>query len=298
MYTELLSILRCPICGASFRVEASDVSDDEIIEGTLICGENHRYAVRHGVVDFCSEEQGMVNRWSEAYKETDYEALDREIEETKTDIEKQQQQMVIDRFIAELSVMKHGVVVDIASGRGMLITKLAPHLNERVNLIATDLSFEVLKYDRLKLKKANPSLKANYIACDATALPLAAECADVTVSFYGIANMLGIVENGIREAERITKPEGRLLNATLIVKEGSEGIAAVRRVCLEYGIPDAETVYLRNTATELHSRYFGDVCCDIVCEGIKEDENSTDMLPYCNEWYAEVIFRCKKQNNT
>ncbi len=295
MYKELLPIIRCPKCNSTFQLEALSKEEEEIVEGFLFCNEGHKYAIHRGVVDFCSNEQGLANQWSESYKETDYETYDKQIEEMKTDIEKQQQQMVIDRFLAELSGIKCGTVVDIASGRGMLLTKLAAHLNNPVNLIATDLSFEVLMYDRLKLKKINPFLRANYIACDATALPFVEECADVTVSFYGIANMLGIVEHGISESARITKPGGKLLNASMLVKEGSAGIALVKQTCLEHNIPGAEEVYLQDTATELHSRHFGSVHCEIICEAVKdENENKTDLLPYPNEWYAQVIFHCMK----
>ncbi len=295
MYKELLPIIRCPKCNSAFQLEALSKEEEEIVEGFLLCKEGHKYAIHRGVVDFCSSEQGLANQWSESYKETDYETYDKQIEEMKTDIEKQQQQIMIDRFLAELSGMKCGTVVDIASGRGMLLTKLAAHLNNPVNLIATDLSFEVLMYDRLKLKKINPSLRANYIACDATALPFVKECADVTVSFYGIANMLGIVERGISESARITKPGGRLLNASMLVKEGSEGIALVKQICLEHTIPGAEEVYLQDTATKLHTRHFDSVHCEIICEAAKdENENKTDLLPYPNEWYAQVIFHCTK----
>ncbi len=295
MYKELLPIIRCPKCNSAFRLEALLIETDEIVEGFLVCNEGHKYSIHKGVVDFCSNEQGLANQWSESYKETDYETYDRQIEEMKTDVEKYQQQMMIDRFVVELSDMKHGTVVDIASGRGMLITKLAAHLNNPVNLIATDLSFEVLMYDRFKLKKINPSLRANYVACDATALPFIKNCADFTISFYGIANMLGIVENGICEAERITKHGGKLLNASMVVEKDSKGITLVKQICLENGAPGAEVIYLQKEATELHRKYFGKVDCQIISEATKdENENKTDLLPYPNEWYAQVIFSCTK----
>ena len=293
MYEELLPMLRSPVCGGSFRLECLSASGDEIIDGSLVCDAGHSYAIRYGVVDFCSAEQDLANNWSEAYKETDYDSLDLQIENEKSAEEKRHDRLLLDRIAEETVCLKQGTVVDIASGRGMLLRALAARIDSPINLIATDLSFEVLKYDRLKLKKINPKLRASYIACDASALPLADSCADMTVSFFGIANMLGLVEQGIGEAARITKKGGSLLNASMLIKKASNGFALVKQVCAEHGLAGEEAFYLQEGATALHEKHFDSVVLDTACEGVKDgNENTTDLLPYPNEWYAEVIFKC------
>ena len=295
MYQDIQKILCCPICKSSFALEIIEAAGDEIVEGVLTCQHGHRYFVRKGVIDFCSEEQSMANRWSEAYQETDYEEFDAQIESQKSAKEKEQQQKILDFFVDELSQMKDGIIVDVASGRGMLLTKLGAHINEAVSIIATDLSFDVLMYDRLKLKKINPNLRISYIACDATNMPIEASTADAVVSFFGIANMLGIVENGIEEAARILKANGKLLNAFIVINKGSNGFAALKQVCSDNQILGAEDAYLSENVTQMHDSHFGSVVSNIIVEDVREpEENKIDLLPYPGEWFAEIVYRCNK----
>ncbi len=295
MYKELLKILYCPICKSEFKVKEIELMNDEIIEGTLICEEGHKYSIHKGVIDFCSEEQSMANQWSEAYKENDYESYDEQIESMKSDKEKAQQKKVLDHLVNELSKMEKGTIVDIASGRGMLLTQLAANVKDSINIIATDLSFDVLMYDRLKLKKIRPNLHVDFIACDAANMPFKSGSIDSAVSFFGIANMLGIVESGMKEASRILNDNGKLLDAFLLIREDSKGFEALKHVCAENKITGAEKAYLESNVTQMHKNYFGNVHCDIVCEDIKDmEENRIDLLPYPGEWFAEVIYQCTK----
>ena len=294
MYKDILDLMCCPACRSGFRLEAVEVEGDEVTEGSLTCGEGHRYAIRRGVVDFCSKEQTMGNQWSETYKEADYETLDQEIESTKSEAEKRRQESILDAMVSELADMKQGLVVDIASGRGMLLTKLVRTLQAPVHVLATDLSFAVLMYDRLKVRKINPDLHVTYLACDATALPLKSGVSDAAVSFFGIANMAGIVDKGLQEAARILKPGGKLINTLVMINENSKGFEALSQVCAQNQMDGAEKVYLREESTKLHSAYFSEADCRIVCEDIKEGtENPLDLLPYPGEWFAYALFRCR-----
>lgn len=295
MYQDILNVMCCPVCRSGFRLESLELEGDDVTEGSLTCGEGHRYAIRRGVVDFCSKEQTMGNQWSETYKETDYETLDQEIESTKSESEKRQQESVLDAVVSEFSDMEQGLVVDIASGRGMLLTKLARTFKAPVHVLAVDLSFEVLKYDRLKVRKINPDLHVTYLACDATALPLKSGVLDAAVSFFGIANMAGIVDQGLQETARVLKPGGKLINTFVLIKEHSKGYDVLSQVCAENQMTGAEKVYLQEESTRLHGAYFSAADCRIVCEGIKEPmENPVDLLPYPGEWFGYALFKCQK----
>lgn len=294
MYRDILKMMRCPACSSVLEMEEIRVEDDEIIEGTLVCKEGHRYAIHHGVIDFCSTEQSDVNQWSDFYKKTDYEALDKEIEGMKSRQERQNQQRILDTLAAELSG-ETGYIVDIASGRGMLLSRLAAGLKDSVHLIATDLSFEVLMYDRIKLKKINPRLRVSFIACDAANMPLREGSADAAVSFYGIMNMVGLTEKGIEEASRIVKDGGRFLNSTIFIEKYSRGYEALRESCLESGAAGGENAYLKEYAQQLHGKYFSKADCDVIYEGVyQEAENKLDLLPCPGEWFAEAVFKCRK----
>ncbi|MGN1343514.1 MAG: methyltransferase domain-containing protein [Traorella sp.] len=295
MYYDILKIICCPDCNSNFKLDIIEEIDNEIIEGILTCEKGHQYFIHQGVLDFCSKEQEDKNNWSELYQEMDYESLDKEIENSKSEKEKFQQKMVIDAYIDEISKLNKGTIVDIATGRGMLLTQLAASIKDSVHVIATDLSFAVLMYDRLKLKKINPRLQVDYIACDATCLPLKDNCIDAAISFFGIANMLGIVDKGIGEASRILKPNGKLLDSFLLIKEDSIGFKKLEAICIENKLDKAHLSYLENDSLKMHETYFERVICDVICEDIKDnEENKLDLLPYPNEWYANVIYKCIK----
>ena len=293
MYADILKILRCPVCGGAFEMEATETEDDEIIEGVLECEGGHEYPVREGVIDFGSGEQEGMNQWSEAYEETDYESLDAEIEAGKTDEERAQDEKLIEAFVRDAAKQQDGFILDIASGRGMLLTRLVPAVGENVHVIATDLSFEVLKYDRLKLKKICPERRVSFIACDATSLPLADSAAERVVSFFGICNMMGAVEEGVREAARVAG--WKLMNAFVLIREDSEGFRETAEFCRENDMEGAERMFLPGDLGALHSECFEEVCCNVEVMAIKdEQEERQDFLPYPGEWYAEVIYECRK----
>lgn len=293
MYADILKILRCPVCGSAFELEANETEDEEIIEGVLECEEGHEYFIREGVIDFGSEEQEGMNRWSEIYEETDYESLDAEIEAGKTEEERAQEEKLISAFVRDAAWQENGFIVDIASGRGMLLTRLVPAVRDSVHVVATDLSFDVLRYDRLKLKKLCPDRRVSFIACDATSLPLADSAAERVVSFFGIANMMGLIEEGVREAARVAG--WKLMNAFTLIREDSEGFRELERICRENGMEGAERMYLPGDVGALHSECFEEVCCNVEIAAVKdEQEERLDLLPYPGEWYAEVIYECRK----
>ena len=295
MYKDILGVLRCPICKNSFQLNEQQTENEEVIEGTLLCNNAHRYAIRRGVIDFCSQEQEGMNQWSELIKDDDYEKLDEKVEAEKPEKEREQQRLHLASIVEEAGKLESGYIVDIASGRGMLLTKLVEVVKKSVNLLATDLSFEILMYDRIKLKKINPKARVSFIACDATAMPLEGGFADMAVSFFGVANMLGIVEKGVQEASRITKENGRFLNAFLVIKENSKGFDAVKKICDENEMTGAERTYLDEVMRELHGKHFSEVLTHVIVEDIRENvENKLDLLPYQGEWFAYVTYEGRK----
>lgn len=296
MYKEILKIMRCPICHSPLQLDERTVVDEEIIEGQLSCTCGHTYAIHEGVIDFCSKEQSDSNAWSEYYKETDYESLDALIEATKTQKEKEEQQKLLDSMLEEVREVESGYVLDIASGRGMLLTKLVQVVKESVSVIATDLSFEVLKYDRMKVKKIRPDLHVNYIACDATNLPLLSDSINMSVSFFGNANMYGAVEAGIQEAARTLRPNAMFLNSFVVIEESSKGYSILKDYCTQNEMCGIENNYLQASVKQFHDLHFINVEDRMICEGIAEaKEEQIDLLPYPGDWYAYMIYACSKK---
>lgn len=213
MYKEILNLLKCPKCNGELSLTIEKEENSEIVEGKLSCKDGHDWAIREGVINFGSVEQELTNNWSEAYEQYDAEEMDKKISEGNP------QNLIIlgDKakkfIIGSINNKENKFVLDIATGRGALFTEVVKQLEVETQIICTDLSFVVLKHDRLKAKKMNQAIKVNYIACDATNLPFKDNTIDVAVSFCGIQNMLNLAADGIREAKRVLKDGQPLLDS-------------------------------------------------------------------------------------
>ncbi len=292
MFKTIMPILRCPCCGESFILTEDKIEEGEILEGKITCKAGHSYHIREGIIDFASDEQEATNNWSEIYKEVDYEELDREIEAHKSDgqkkIEKEHRATVIEKT----TELKEGYLLDIASGRGMLLRELLETVSPKVHIISTDLSFEVLKYDRIKFKEKHPEVKRTYIACDATNFPMKAKSVDMACTYMGIMNMINLAEAGIRDCARILKDDAALIEAVIYQKEGTKAYEEAKKVLKENGIEGIEQMVIREEIMRLHKKYFHFVEEKISCEEIAEGQEG-DLFPGKGEWFANVVLDCR-----
>ena len=293
----ILPKMRCPLCGEIFQLQITKTEKDEVIEGLLCCGENHRFGIHAGVVDFGSQEQEIGNDWSKYLDDKSPEEFDKEIEDAKSEKEKQEQAALLHKTKDLVLEKKPELVIDIASGRGMLLSTLLESdlPDNSCTLVATDLSFEILAKDRLKFKRRFPDKSLVYIACDATNLPFADDTADVTVSFFGIFNMFNFIEKGIAEAARVTMSSGTLFNTFVDIKEDSEGYAKTAEICAQNNMADTEKMCLFDHIKNIHEKYFSELTPITVVESIcGESEHVGDLLPYSGEWYAYRVYAGRK----
>jgi len=288
---KLLHKMCCPKCHSKFKLVPYKVEGTDVVEGTLQCEHSHRFGIHAGVIDFGSEEQEGLNTWSEYLKSTDYDEMEKQIEDAKSQKEKEQQAFFLKTITDCVLRQKPETVIDIASGRGMLLEKLIANLPDSAVLVATDLSFEIMAKDRIKFKKLYPEKSIVYMACDATQMPFADHTVDVTVSFFGVANMFQLVEQGICEAARVTGPNGVFFNGYLNVKEDSEGFQIAKEMCIKQNMQGVERVFLEQDVKNLHQKYFRTVEVQTVIEDIFEKkENVIDLFPYPGEWFAYRIY--------
>lgn len=293
MYKEVVKILKCPCCGSELKLISEKEENGEVIEGHLICAQKHVYKIYAGVVDFGSEEQKDANNWSEHYQQLSYEELDSSIDDRKTENQKYVETLFLDGIINETKQLEKGYLLDVASGRGLLLRKMLETINEDVHLIASDLSFQVLMYDRIKLASINPKVKISYIACDASNLAFKDNSIDMVCTFVGFLNMGNLMEKGIVEAARVLKPKGKLINSLMYMKEDSSGYKEVKKILEENDLDSLAQFLLRDKLFEMHKNYFTKVSDQITYEGIAEPFEG-DLLPYADEWFANAVITGEK----
>ncbi|MBD5460930.1 MAG: methyltransferase domain-containing protein, partial [Lachnospiraceae bacterium] len=158
---------------------------DEIMEGKIVCEKGHNFYVHDGILDFQSQEQEIFNSWSKYDKDENLAELNRQIDAGKTDSQRKIENDFVSAIVREANVLRKGFLLDVASGRGVLLRELLKNMAPDVDIISVDLSFHILKQDRLKFKKSYPHARVNYIACDATNLPIQDDSIDMACTFVG-----------------------------------------------------------------------------------------------------------------
>ena len=293
MYKAILNHLCCPVCRGNLTLRADHENGDDVLEGVLPCERGHSFRISQGVADFNSEEQGFINQWETMGGEQDFEESDREMEIQNPAEMMQRREMVLRTIADTVSGHDCKIVLDIASGRGLMLTELVKALDDDVPIISIDLSRYVLQYDYRKFRRIAPNRKISYLACDATNLPLKDGVVDAAVTYAGFSNMIGCAGKALQEVHRAIKPGGLLVDSYVVIEKESQGFEALRRVCAEQNLTGAEDFFLHDGLIKHHEEIFSNVECNVVFEGIGVD-NGMDLLPYPDEWYAEQVFVSEK----
>ena len=293
MYQEILPLLSCPCCKKAFTCFPAEKENEEIIEGYIECEEGHRYPIRKGVLHMGSEEQENINAWSDYYQDMSYEELDRSVEGQKTENQRNIQEKLLADISAKTAKLKKGFLLDIASGRGMLLSKLLETSGSDVHIISTDLSFTVLMYDRLKFAEKARNLKVSYIACDATNLPFKTDSLDMACSFSGFLNMGTLFEAGIAESSRVLKKDAPLVHVSTYLDPETSGFREVEEILDTMNVKEIARNVVQEDVLALHRKYFSVVSDEFGYEGIAED-GKDDLLPRPGSWFAEIIITAVK----
>lgn len=287
MYLELIEILRCPHCAGSLSMEQIITEDDEVTEGHLRCNCGKYFGILQGVLDFGSEEQQEGSRWSEELDQRSLDELNQDIRKTTPDNQLKLQDKAGQLIADYIQQHKPKLILDLATGRGMLLGKIASVLDSNLQMVCVDLSLPMLKAIREKHKKANPDLKINYVACDAGNLPFKNDCYDLAVSL-GIGNMGASLMQGLKGVRRVLKEECLFLNTSIVVKAESKSYELLHAY---YGERAGNLLkfILSSGFQELHEEAgFTDVQLQFVGDSFAQ-KNQGDLIPVEGDWFAFMI---------
>lgn len=293
MYTEILDHLCCPCCRRPLDLHHAKVEAGEIISGELSCQCGQSYPIREGIADFGSHEQDGLNSWSGYYEENSYEELDKRVESNRSEHQKWIESQFLRSITAETSRLSEGYLLDIASGRGILLRELLKTSAPNVHIISTDLSFQVLKYDRIKLKKQHPQSKVSFLACDAAELPIKSDSIDVACTYVGFVNMGNLAGRGIEGSARVLRPGAQLIDSCIYMDKEAAGYQHAAEIFMENGDAGAEQFFLKENLLPIHRKYFSSVTERIVYEGIAE-AYPDDLIPCEGEWFADALIISQK----
>jgi len=279
-------LLKCPNCEKSLHLIDSVLENSEIVEGKLNCNCDEIWEIREGVLDFRVEEQESVNRWSELTKDMSFKELDEMISSKTPQNQQELTLKTIEDIINYINLNKPEIVIDIATGRGMLLNELAKEIKNKFHLVCTDLSYVVLKADRIKNRKFNPKIKVSFVSCDATNLPFLDNSYDMALSFMGISNMGNLIPKALKETSRVLKYDHNLLNSTILIKENSEGYRVIKKFFDNQDSAGFEKFLLLTEIEKFHKNAgFKEAKFKMIGESIGQ-MNELDLLPYEGEWFG------------
>jgi ubiquinone/menaquinone biosynthesis C-methylase UbiE/uncharacterized protein YbaR (Trm112 family) len=293
MFREILSLLQCPTCKSPLSITDEKFVNDQIISGFLKCKNNHSWLIREGIAIFNEKEQDGMNQWSIQLKGRDPEEFDELIESKTAPNVVELRDKLISLLVNEIQIQKPPYLVDIATGRGMLATKLVDNLPKQTHLICTDLSPTILYSDQYKINKSNPKANISYISCDATTLPFISSSIDAVVSFFGIANMGSSISPALQDIHRILSENGIFFDCSLIIKDNSPSYHAMKKFFNkrkeEYPLD-----YLRD---DLFSQYHfsHNFSGEYISVGNSiGQKNELDLIPMEGDWFEIGMFKGKK----
>ena len=293
MYRMILDKLCCPVCKKDLALVSDIELNGDIVEGSLKCENGHTYHIHEGVADFNSSEQSFVNEWESMGNSDDFEDLDRQMDEKNAASVTQRQKKTLESILNAVMEQDHGTILDVASGRGLLLAELVNSVEDDVHIISIDLSAYILKYDYRKFQKSAPNKRISYLACDACNIPLKDYAVDMAVSFCGFSNMIGCADKALKDVNRVIKENGTLVDSYIVIHKDSKGYQAVQQVCADQNISGGEEFFLHDQIFKHHNALFSAVSYRVAFEGLGID-NGMDLLPYDGEWYADQIFVSKK----
>ncbi|MHA2038126.1 MAG: class I SAM-dependent methyltransferase [Promethearchaeota archaeon] len=294
MYEEIIKLLKCPKCDESLCLIDSVLKNGEIIEGTLKCSCDELWEISDGILNFRVEEQESVNRWSDLTKDMSFEELDEMILSKTPQNQKELILKTIQDIIDYLNLTKPAVVIDIATGRGMLLNEIAKQLKNEFQLVCIDLSYVVLKADRKKIQKHNPKIKVSFVSCDATNLPFFDNSYDLALSLLGISNMGELIPKALKETRRVLKNDHKFINSTIIIEENSEGYKQLKEFFDGQDSEGFEKFMLEDEFEKFHKDAgFKEAAFKLIDESIGQ-KNELDLLPYEGEWFGIGNIYAKK----
>jgi SAM-dependent methyltransferase len=118
--------------------------------------------------------------------------------------------MLFEPYAVDLAVrlrdLRRGRLLELAAGTGIVTRTVASTLSEAVEIVATDLSPQMLDFAASKLSES----RVTWQQADAEALPFADNEFDAVICQFGVMYFLDQAA-AYREARRVLKPGGRLL---------------------------------------------------------------------------------------
>ena len=290
MRREILELVVCPACiGELEQKHPTWTSEDRLSFGLLVCS---KCDIKYTVVDDIAilREPGWIG-WEEYIEglrqRTDewqqwFWQFDGEIQNSYKPQEREADKQVRAGIIARSGVEEADTVLDIATGRGLLLREMCPAAHEDALIVATDIGY----YWSVGLKWHYQSVgtydRISFVLCDAKKLPFRDDTFGTVVSLGALTN-ISEPELAVKEAYRVVRPGQKVATSHFMAAEGSE----TWKRAMELGCGGLLT---EGKAEECFRKVgFEGVSSEQYYSAIASYQNPYNALPIEGDWHATGI---------
>lgn len=177
-----LDVLRCTECASKLNIKDAEITDNQIINGNLMCDCSKEYKVQDGIVVADSPFQNNVLYYDDRFfgkyiDGTDWRYLDN-------------LHRTIEYFNKRVHTkdLKGKVLLELGSGSGFSLRNLLRKLPEDCTYIAVD--HDIKRHHFLKglIERADIKRNVVFLCCDFLNMPVKQNSVDVLLDFWGTSN--------------------------------------------------------------------------------------------------------------
>lgn len=208
-----LNVLRCSECGSKLDIKDAEITNNQIINGSLTCVCTKEYKVQDGIVIADSPFQNNVFYYDDSFigkyiDDTDWRYLD--------NIYKSLEYFNV-RINSEN--LRGKVLVELGSGSGFSLRNLMQKLPEDCVYIAVDHDIKRHVFLKGLIERADIKRNVVFLCCDFLDMPIKQNSVDVLLDFKGTSNYSFSHEMFLlTHLKKLLKEDTRLMAAFMLFK--------------------------------------------------------------------------------
>jgi ubiquinone/menaquinone biosynthesis C-methylase UbiE/uncharacterized protein YbaR (Trm112 family) len=291
MREQIVDLMACPVCGKPLAYEG-ERSINRLTKGFLKCVMGHTYQVKMEI-GMLKDAKLSVDEFEWKVNVADekrYDGIRKQYDSYFDSSQRVAMQKMIQTLADEVAnsyAQTDHIVLDIATGMGTFLLRLAEKAPDEVILVGTDVDEKPLRGTMNKAKRAGTWRRLALLVTDAKHLCFRKEVLSTISSYFGFDN---VPNTGLafKEASRVLRFGGRILFSSLWLQEGSESM----RIAEQHNISQIATeIRVKNVLEN----------AGLALEHVEEfysgvwPHNPMDLLPVEGEEYKHVVVQAVKK---
>jgi SAM-dependent methyltransferase len=289
MRLEILDLVVCPACKGKLELMYPTwTSETRFSFGSLVCaGCEKKYTVVDDIAilkepgwigweQYFSALQERTDEWQQWFWK-----LDDEIRNSYTSDEREGGRRTESGLIAESGVKEADIILDVATGRGLLLRAMCSIMSENALTVASDMEYTYQMGLKWHFRREGFYDKMSFVVCDARRLPFKDDAFGCVVSNAGLSNIRE-PELAVKEAYRVVRPGYRVAMSLWSVAEGSKSWEKAAEIGIGSLIAPgkAEKCFKEVGFVEVSSEQYH--------SAVASYQNPYNAIPIKGDWYAYV----------